>query len=603
MMLRRTLVCALTLALIAPLACKKKADVTAGEAAAALKGAPNEHPAVEKGLDTWPAGVLALIGVQSLDAVEAMAKAAGSGLGPLAGADILSGPLALPEGVKAVVDTGKPLYAIVSLEGGEPKTTLSAPLKDAARVEAALKARDAGDGSQLEAMGFGGGHVVVVGDRLVRSDDAATFAAHRPLLEKAHASFQPATPLQMLVSGEVAFAAAKPLLEEARREFLEEMRFGAMGSPLPMSPDDLMAYYGAYFDAVVALAGELRQMDLRFQVDAERLRFEVLVDVKADGLLHKLVAHGEKGGIASAGLLPPGAYGVLAANLDPSTFQGMQDTGAKMLSAMMKDGGVASSDIVGSFKDLYEVQTGDTAMAMYTSEGFPFAMAGVVLTKDGSRYREGLKKLSDLYLRWVESMVGKAGGGAPPLDFSSWERMFDGMSAMTGAFGVKMDLRTDGDVVGLGVGVNWDSIGAFGDPDSASRNAKLFGSRWEMAFGFGPVVSAVCFGPKAFDDAEKVLAGGFEYTDDAFQASVKRGAAHPFLMVWFDLGRASNALADIVEGVMMAFDGPTAKAAAQKLRGMKPGSGLAFSLGGSGTTLQAVLDLPLAPIREVSELF
>jgi len=405
-----------------------------------------------------------------------------------------------------------------------------------------------------------------------------------------------------VVSGPALRERALPILAEVRRELVRDLELTGGLSPMPMGAEALGAFYGKWFDQLAALLEEVEVIDVRAGADAERLRLETLVGVKEGGTLRKLVARGEAGGSAAVGLLPPDAWAVMAANIDPNLFQGMKADTAAMFGELTKGSGAPSYDVAALFDAAYDVQTGDSAMALYASEGFPFAIATVLLTKDGAKYGETMKKFGELYLDVVKSSVPQM-PGAPPMDFSSWDKLFEGLNSVAGAFGLSIQADSAGDVSGVRVGLNWNQIPTFGDPSALERQKKLWGSKWELAFGFGPVVSAICFGPSAFADAQRALEGGSTYADEGFQASVARGAAHPFVVAWLDAGRTQKAMADLAESSLMEDDGVRAKDLGQKLRNAKPGQGIAFTMGGSGTTLQAVLDVPVAPIKDLAQLF
>jgi hypothetical protein len=590
-----TLAAGLALALAVVLggpACKKKADVTPNTPAAIVQAAPQQHAPVEQSLGALPPGISFVAGVQSLDALRTASQGFQDALGAGDGAAALRAAFDLPAAAEAAIDPARPLFAVAdwNTEGG---VAAAIPIKDGAAFQAAF-----GDGA--------GGAIELVGAppdawAIVAGSPTAA-AALRPTLDKARASLKPQAPVQLVVSGQALRDKVQPALKAMREELVRDLEFGAAMSPLPMSAASLGTFYGSWFDRANRVLDEIEVVDLRLAADAERLRLELLLGVKDGGKLRKLVARGEAGGSAAAGLLPADAWAVLVANIDPSLFTGMKDDAVKVLGDVVKASGTPSYDLAALYDAAYEVQTGDSALALYASEGFPFATAAVILTKDGDRYRETLKKFSDLYLNVMQGTLSGM-PGAPPMDFSSWGKLFSGINSVASAFGLSVEADSDGDVSGVRVGLNWNRIPSFGDPSGLERQKKLWGSKWELAFGFGPVVSAICFGPTAFADAERILGGSAPYADEGFRASVARGAAHPFVIAWLDAGRASQAWANLVESLLMERDGPQAKEIGQKLRTAKPGQGIAFTVGGSGTTLQAVLDLPVAPIKELAALF
>ncbi len=273
------------LAAVSGPACKKKAaDVTPGQPAAVLQAAPKAHPAVEQSLGALPPGVVAVVGIQSLDAVRAASKQLQDTFGLPAGVDPLQ-EMGVPPEIAAAIDPARPLFAAATQDG----FAAAVPVKDPAPLQAA-----ASDGSGL---------VSLVG----APPDAWAYVAGtpesattlRPVLDKARASLKPQALVQALVPGQALREAAQPVLDDARREFLADLELSAQFSPLPMGKS-LVQFYGNWFDRIGKVLDEIELLDLRLGAPEGRLRLESLIAVKDGGALRKLVAHGEAKGSAAA---------------------------------------------------------------------------------------------------------------------------------------------------------------------------------------------------------------------------------------------------------------------------------------------------------------
>ncbi len=589
-------------------ACKKEAQVEPGKAAAALAGAPVVVPPTNTLFAEWPAGVTAVVAIQSLDTLRTTYENAARGFGAPARFDewLASGQFGSGAFTPATLDGTKPIYMVVFAPLEQPSYAIVAPLKDKAAFETALSAgRQPATGNEFQWQGSGQTVFVnYLGDNVVGTTSAELFAAQRALLDRVVQSLKPASAVQILVGLEQLYRAAKPNLEQARARMLELVADADRFELIPGYGAAARQFYEFYFDALFSLAEQVTLADLRLGADKDRLLMQCLLSVKPGGSISQLIAKGEKSGIASIGLMPPEAYAVVGANLDPSLFKSFRDPAAKFLATMLQSGPEKEKQVADLIDRSYAVQTGDVAYALYASEGFPLSVLAVTLLNDGDGFRSVVEEGGELYLRAVESMVKKGTGGAAPpgIDFSSWENLIEGMGNSAGSFGVKLSVENSSRVKGLDVAIDYEKLPSMMMRGNKSEVDKAVGHRWQFALTFGEKIAAAAFGPEGFRDGEKALKGEFKYENKVFSESMKRAAAHPFFVFWLDLGAGLSAAAGSVESFARLMGSDDAAQLGAQLRAMKSGAPFAFTVGGSATTLHVVADVPFAPIQALREL-
>jgi len=589
-------------------ACKKEAAVTPGKAAPALRKAPTAAPPPDATLGSLPPDALAVVGIQSIEKARTTLQQLSRGLGDDFDLDGALADAGLPEGFlgTAAIDPKRPLSLIVWNRKAGQGVTVILPVADPAAFRSALGARAAAGtaGNSFTLTSESGTlHGNPMGTHVVLSTDPATWQRQRAFLDQVATRFAPAAPLQAIVSTGHVLTVYGEDLEAFENEALEMLSASGMHTPLGAEYGRAVAaFYGFYLDQLRDVLGEMLKVDVRVDGEADRLRIETLVQVAEGGTLAKAVALGEKRGIASVGLLPPAAYAVFGFNLDPALFASWKKQTATLLSAMFQVPADERPAVETLIADAYDCQTGDTAVALYPTRGFALGYAGVLLLKDGDKFRSAVDRFGDLYLRWARTLIEKTGGTLPPgVDFSSWEALLKGIGRATGRFGLNVDVRTGGDVVGVEFAMDYDAMPMLMGPMKSALR-KGFGDRWQLAYGFGDRIAGFALGPDGYDETAKIMKGGHEFGNAAFEASIARGAARPFVVVWFDLGAGARAFAPMLEAAGAIVPGAVPDATVQQLRNMKTGQPFAITMGGSGRTLQLVLDLPLEPIRAMRAL-
>jgi hypothetical protein len=324
------------------------------------------------------------------------------------------------------------------------------------------------------------------GNLIAFSFDEKAFGFAKQFFDKDFQNYD----FQSDIDVQVSLSNLKPkvlrFFEDLKASMLE--RYGDESGASPMQ--SMQTMLSEQVETLKKFVDQAETLRLAMDYDSKdlKLRFGAKVATASD--LEKFVLQTKDKKIESYKELPKDAWVVVAQNIDPSVLQGFETLAFKSFAQALSLGQDEEAKVKSLLQQLLDVQTGDSAFALFEDQGLPIAMMGVSGVKDGEKARKLTYELSSILLPSFGALAKKAKGSEKLLkdiDFSSMTAFVNTLKPVVAKDGVTLSLSSKEasgvkmDV--LGVEVVQEKV-----PETykavAEAQKKFLGDKVELGFGF-----------------------------------------------------------------------------------------------------------------------
>ena len=571
----------------------KGGDEKGGEA----KGGEAAAPAAV----ATPDSVILYAGVKSLDDFTTRISSVIDKVKPMPGLSaIIAGALSKELGVTNMdwLDTSKPIRVVVAnpKESGKP-ALLTFPMKSREAFEKALpEAREAGgDGAAFKYQaGSRDAYVSYAGDYAVFARDAKVFDRAKGFVEGGLAKYQPNDLFEVTFAvGNITRIFADEL-KQARGGMGQMMAANQAGNPFQASAEIMQKEVDMLFD----LLEQLDTASISARIDGDHVKIPFSIRAK-DGTSVATFIKGAKGrSLSLLDYIPSGSYFAFGANMDPAGFSEWNQLGIGMLAEILKLSDAEKTKIGELMQKGMESQTGESMMAFYKEGSLALSLLAVGGAKDGKKLRDVTYEMYGLLWSKLIDMVKAEAGALPPeVDLSSFPKAIESLGKLAEPMGIGVKIGSEeyagAPIDTLTITIDYAKFPlAQEDPKATEVMKAIVGDKIVLAAGYGKDRYAMALGPEAVARVKEVIDGKKGGAPAAVKTAVEHGVRGAAMLFYISAVDGLKAFAAVPELAPMR----------EKIRGMVSSNGAAFSMGGDGTALSAVLDIPVSHVQEVLKL-
>ena len=352
---------------------------------------------------------------------------------------------------------------------------------------------------------FVDGHVVI-------ADDTRFFELTKPFLTKDMLYWNPEQTLTIKASTARINTLYGDDITAMKTQLLMALVAGAAGGGADLS---------AQVDLVFGLMTATDELDIHLWLEQDDLKIRLDAFPKKDTFL---ASYAELSGPKRSALAPqisPQAWFASIGNLDPVTMGQIMTFSNAMMGN--QPSGLSPEDealLKGYYEKLSASSTGDSAIAGYIDDRFPFALSLITKVTDSQKALATYESIYDVMFKNLITAVGEAMGGdsAPPQlrAITNTEQLIATINAMARPMGAKAAMfseeREGVAIRGVRLGADWKQIGqATGadqaDPELFKAVSEVIGGRIEIAMGHKDQTIAMALGPKAVDTVIGLVLG------------------------------------------------------------------------------------------------